>query len=37
MDPLKKFLVNPTKSSTNQLKLKNWDPQYNGIKAKMIR
>ena len=35
MDPLKKFLVNPTKSSTNQLKLKNWDPQYNGNKSKI--
>ena len=37
MDPLKKFLVNPTKSSTNQLKLKNWDRNITEIKAKMIR
>ncbi len=35
MDPLKKFLVNPIKSPTNQIKLKNWDPQYNGNKSKI--
>jgi PPK2 family polyphosphate:nucleotide phosphotransferase len=34
MDPLKKFLVNPTKSSTNQIRLKNWDPQYSLNKSK---
>ena len=35
MDPLKKFLVNPTKLSANQLKLKNWNAQYNGNKSKI--
>jgi PPK2 family polyphosphate:nucleotide phosphotransferase len=35
MDPLKKFLVNPTKSSANQIKLKNWDPLYSWNKSKI--
>ncbi len=35
MDPLKKFLIKPTKLSTNQIKLKNWDPQYSGNKSKI--
>ena len=35
MDPLRKFLVNPTKSSANQVKLKNWDPQYTWNKDKI--
>ena len=35
MDPLKKFLIKPTtKLSTNQIKLRNWDPQYSGNKNK---
>ena len=36
MDPLKKFLVkSTTKSSANQIKLRNWDPQYSGNKSKI--
>jgi PPK2 family polyphosphate:nucleotide phosphotransferase len=35
MDPLKKFLVIPTESSSSQLKLKNWDPQYSWNKTKI--
>jgi len=35
MDPLRKFLVNPTKASANQVKLKNWDPQYTWNKNKI--
>jgi PPK2 family polyphosphate:nucleotide phosphotransferase len=35
MDPLKKFLVNPAKSSANQIKLKNWDPLYSWNKSKI--
>ena len=34
MDPFTKFLVKPTKSSANQIKLKDWDPQYSGDKSK---
>ena len=34
MDPLKKFLVNPTKPSANPIRLKNWDPQYSWNKNK---
>lgn len=34
MDPFRKFLVQPAKSSANQIKLKNWDPQYSGNKSK---
>ena len=34
MDPLKKFLIKPTKLSANQIKLRNWDPQYSGNKSK---
>src|SRR5690349_10373676 len=35
MDPFRKFLVKPAKSSANQIKLKDWDPQYNGNKSKI--
>jgi PPK2 family polyphosphate:nucleotide phosphotransferase len=35
MDPLKKFLVNLTKSSANEIKLKNWDPQFSWNKSKI--
>ncbi len=35
MDPFRKFLVKPTKSSENQIKLKDWDPQYSGNKSKI--
>lgn len=34
MDPLKKLLVKPVKLSANQIKLRNWDPQYSGNKSK---
>ncbi len=34
MDPFRKFLVKPTKSAANQMKLKDWDPQYSGNKSK---
>ena len=34
MDPFRKFLVKPTQSATNQMKLKDWDPQYSGNKSK---
>ena len=35
MDPFRKFLVKPTKSSENQIKLKDWDPRYSGNKSKI--
>ena len=35
MDPITKFLINPTKLSANQIKLRNWDPQYSGNKNKI--
>ena len=36
MDPLKKFLIKPTtKSSVNQIKLRNSDPGYSGNKSKI--
>ena len=34
MDPFRKLLVKPTKLSENQIKLKDWDPQYSGNKSK---
>lgn len=35
MDPLRKFVLKPTKLSANQIKLKNWDPHYSGNKSKI--
>ena len=35
MDPLRKFLVKPAKSAANQIKLKDWDPQYSGSNTKI--
>jgi PPK2 family polyphosphate:nucleotide phosphotransferase len=35
MDPFRKFLVKPNKSAANQIKLKDWDPQYSGNKSKI--